>query len=277
MSGGYPLLLDQNGWGGSGRHATTLLRSVGVELSRPTQTRTQATTYTQANTRTQAHHDIEVHVEAPHQSFFRLEYPQPLARTHRTPPVGGAADTRDTRFGSDVGAGVGVGLRAAPRLQTGPRCPDTTPVSPRASPRPRRGTGTEANQSQVPVVTENHRGSNGTGRCAGAAGGGAGAGLAAGPGPVVALAQMGPTRPSQLSLCCSSPDYYYNSEERVRQEPEPGLLNCCDAKVSCCPCCPCCRPYCPAGHMNTVCMALICSGIIIFIILSPLFHYLIPT
>ncbi|KAK4291382.1 hypothetical protein Pmani_035785 [Petrolisthes manimaculis] len=265
--GGYPLLLNQNGWGGSGRHtSTTLLRSLGAELSRPT----QATAHSYTTTRTQAHHDIEVHVEAPQQSFFRLEYPQPPARTHRTPPVGGSADTRDTRFGSDGGAGV----KMVPRLQTVPRCPDTTPVSPRASPRPRRGGGTEASQSQVPVVTENHRGSNGTGRCAA---GGVGAGLAAGPGPMVALGHMGPTRPSQLSLCCSSPDYYYNSEERVRQEPEPGLLNCCDAKVSCCPCCPCCRPYCPTGHMNTVCMALICSGIITFIVLSPLFHYLIPT
>ena len=82
--------------------------------------------------------------------------------------------------------------------------------------------------------------------------------------------------PSELSLCCSTPEGLQD-DERVHQEPEPGLIGCCDAKVSCCPCCPCLAPYCPAGHMNTVFMALICSGIIIFIVLSPLLHYLIPT
>lgn len=69
---------------------------------------------------------------------------------------------------------------------------------------------------------------------------------------------------------------FYHSDERLRMEPEPGLCSCCDKKVSYCPCCPCCDKYCPEGNMNSVCTSLICSGIILFIVFSPIFHYLVP-
>ncbi|CAL4140731.1 unnamed protein product [Meganyctiphanes norvegica] len=84
------------------------------------------------------------------------------------------------------------------------------------------------------------------------------------------------TLPSQFSLCCSTPDYFYN-EERLRQEPEPGLCACCDVKVSVCPCLPCCKNVLPEGHMNSVCVSFICIGIILFIVFAPLLHYLIPS
>lgn len=81
-------------------------------------------------------------------------------------------------------------------------------------------------------------------------------------------------RPNQFVLCCSPPDYYY-STERLRQEPEPGLCECCEKKVSCC--CPCCHTWFPTGNVNSVCTSLVCIGIIMFIVLSPLLHYLVPT
>lgn len=59
--------------------------------------------------------------------------------------------------------------------------------------------------------------------------------------------------------------------EKFRQEPEPGLLQCCERKVSCCTCC------CPRGQMNTVAVSVICVCVIVFIVLSPLLHFMVPT
>ncbi|XP_070000366.1 uncharacterized protein [Penaeus vannamei] len=286
MRSAYPLLVEQNGWSvGSCRNPTSILRSVGVDLSRPSQYQAP-----------HAHHDIEIHVEDPPSSFSH-EYPQPLANAHLGRAKGGVATEPRSkrkpvsdvhRTGSfnravqrlELSVSPDADLRVDPRphLNAASRSSAGGTATPRASPRSsprassygRRVEG--ANTCGGGVVLQqdhlesNHRdyssaGSNGTGRCT----------LS---GPSFALPVM--SRPSQLSLCCSSPDYYYN-EERLRQEPEPGLLNCCDKKVSCCPCCPCLEPYCPVGHMNTVCMSMICSFIILFIILSPLLHYLVPS
>ncbi|XP_071521003.1 uncharacterized protein [Panulirus ornatus] len=306
MRSAYPLLVDQNGWSvGNCRDPTSLLRSVGVDLSRPAH-----------QTAHHAHHDIEIHVEDPPSSYSH-EYPQPQATAHEEAAITqGGAEYRtfkkpgDTFRGSSFNRTVQrlqLSVRPEPDLRLDSRFvegrPDGRPdgradsrnqnanssrssaastATPRNSPRTtspraayagRRLEGVHPGgplglEQQQQEPQQNHRdyarGSNGTGSC----------GVAA---PAFTLpTMMRPSRPSQLSLCCSSPDYYYN-EERLRQEPEPGLLNCCDTKISCCPCSPCCEPYCPVGHMNTVCMSLICTAIILFIVLSPLFHYLVPT
>lgn len=286
MHSAYPLLVEQNGWSvGSCRNSTSILRSVGVDLSRPSHHQVP-----------HAHHDIEIHVEDPPSSFSH-EYPQPLANAHHGRVKGGyGSESRSKRKPpvSDVHRSGSIN-RAVQRLElsvspdsdlrvdnrshyntTSQSAAAASTVTPRGSPRssprgPSYGRRLEGVHTGGGVVLQqgqqeaNHRdyissGSNGTGRCA----------LAAS-----SFTLPITSRPSQLSLCCSSPDYYYN-EERLRQEPEPGLLNCCDKKVSCCPCCPCLEPYCPVGHMNTVCMSMICSFIILFIILSPLLHYLVP-
>ncbi|XP_064088115.1 uncharacterized protein LOC135202561 [Macrobrachium nipponense] len=311
MRSAYPLLVDQNGWSAgicripntssSSTTTTSLLRSVGVDITRPAQLHHQA------------HHDIEIHVEDP-PSTFSHEYPQPLpvAATHGTIERGkgaGGADHRSKRKlpNSDGSTRANTFNRAVQRLELsirpdGELCFDTRgplPLSatpsrgsgasagtPRASPRSSSSPRAAYNRQHesvhsgvapaidpsdggVPQLNHNQaqrtRGSNGTGSCGG---------MGPAAPPSFTLPMM--SRPSQLSLCCSSPDYYYN-EERLRQEPEPGLLKCCDTKISCCPCSPCCEPYCPVGHMNTVCMSMICSGIIMFIVLSPLLHYLVPT
>nr|XP_053641304.1 uncharacterized protein LOC128694974 [Cherax quadricarinatus] len=302
MRSAYPLLVDHNGWsGGNCRDPTSLLRSLGVDLSRPAHPPTL-----------HAHHDIEIHVEDPPSSFSH-EYPQPLATTHqqRAATLAAVADHRTSKIkSSDISRASSIN-RTVQRLQlsihpkteihsdtrrvegrsdgrtdtrgqntSSSRSSGASTTTPRNSPRttsPRSSYGGRRQEGIHPGVAvgldqqerqQNHReyprGSNGTGSC----------GVAA---PAFSLPTiMRPSRPSQLSLCCSSPEYYYN-EERLRQEPEPGLLNCCDTKISCCPCSPCCEPYCPVGHMNTVCMSLICTAIILFIVLSPLFHYLVPT
>ena len=59
--------------------------------------------------------------------------------------------------------------------------------------------------------------------------------------------------------------------QKFRQEPEPGLCACCERKVACCTCCF------PRGQMNTVAVSVICVCVIVFIVLSPLLHFMVPT
>ncbi|XP_076040930.1 uncharacterized protein LOC143025328 [Oratosquilla oratoria] len=183
---------------------------------------------------------------------------------------------------------------ASPRLVSGggpTRIDPTSPRSPRTSPRivdhhqPAAAASLlaealnldpsswEKNNGHHPL---GQRSSGGSGNSAGGHSGTSGSNGVNGSGSRPALALTSMMRPSQLSLCCSTPEYYYNTE-RLRQEPEPGICACCDAKVSCCPCLPCCAACCPVGHMNSVCVSLLCCGIILFIVLSPLLHYLVPT
>jgi hypothetical protein len=59
---------------------------------------------------------------------------------------------------------------------------------------------------------------------------------------------------------------------REKQDPEPGICSdCCEQR---CPrFCACC---CPKGRSNTVAVSLMCVIIIFFIVLSPLFHFMVP-
>lgn len=265
MRGAYPLLLHQNGWGAGGcRDPSALLRSVGVDLSRG------------------AAHASRQDNEYPLATFsFSQEYPQPAATHTPRPSRAAAAPTASPRHQHLSRAGS-AGRRDAHVLpHAAATCSPAGGATPRGSPRtcsPRAVYGGRRQEGEVRgggvevALQEEERGfpvgQESLGRCRGAGGGG--------PPGLMLPTLVGGSAPSELSLCCSTPEALQD-EDRVRQEPEPGLMGCCDAKVSCCPCFPCLGPYCPVGHMNTVCMALICSGIIIFIVLSPLLHYLIPT
>ena len=59
-------------------------------------------------------------------------------------------------------------------------------------------------------------------------------------------------------------------------DTEPGLCGCSDKKVSFCPCFPCLNGYCPRGYINSVGCCFVCICVILFVILSPLLHYLWP-
>ena len=283
MRSAYPLLVDQNGWGVAGSSSnnrvdsTSLLRSVGVDLSRPVTHQSQPSL---------VHPDIEILVEDP-PSIFSHEYPQPPSDLHydsrlKRKPVGfqRAGINRSVQrldlsnLRPELEAALLNEVRSASNPETTPlRLSGPSGSTPRGSPRsasPRsklrhefEGNDTVSESclhaSQMPRQSINSNSNSGSYR-----------------GQAQSLSLSSVMRPSQLSLCCSSPDYYY-STERLRQEPEPGLCACCDTKVSCCPCSPCCEAWCPVGHMNTVCTSLICCGIILFIVLSPLLHYLVPT
>lgn len=266
MRSAYPLLLHQNGWGAGGcRDPSALLRSVGVDLSRGA---------------AHAAHVGRLDNEYPLATFsLSQEYPQPVATHAPRQPRAACASPRQphlVRVGSAGRRDAHVLSHAAlTRSPSGGATPRGSPrtCSPRTAYGGRRQEGDARGVGVEVALQEEERGfpagQESVGRCRGPGGGMA-------PGLTLPTLVSG-AAPSELSLCCSTPEELRGGDERVHQEPEPGLMGCCDAKVSCCPCCPCLGPYCPVGHMNTVCMALICSGIIIFIVLSPLLHYLIPT
>ena len=295
MQSGYPLIVDQNGWGvasltGSDPRrpdSTSLLRAIGNDLSRTAQLKAAIAAAASGST-SSSPHEIIVR-ESPLPSYC-YDYPQnpflenenitrhsslrikrkpqrPTTLNHHGSPVSNriVSFNRGTVQQHLIDPDLELFEHPTRRQQqhnfVGETSSSPMQRSDSSSPRVSRKEQHHQTNTRVPLIDqemvqmpdnlEHHHSSY----------------------------SLTATHPKQFVLCCSPPgnnSYYYNQErERLRQEPEPGLCDCCDAKVSCC--CACCHTWCPTGHVNSVCTSLICFGIILFIVLSPLLHYLVPT
>lgn len=303
MHSAYPLLVEQTDWGrgahsGAGVSSAELLRSIGADLTR----RSGQAFGTPSLT---ALRNVEIVVTEPplRAPLYAYEYPQPpgepLGAATRHPSLRVKREPRPTTLNHASPLCNRAGVNRLPQrvdlnpfgvegFETPPthRCAPLGGVnSPRSSPHLGRQRTPPlrkeyASVARVPPPIQEESAAALEAREDALRnwpqwGDRAPTGVIGEPGTHSSYALASVRHPNQLVLCCSPPPDLYYSTERLRQEPEPGLCDCCEKKVSCC--CACCHTWFPTGNVNSVCTSLICCGIIMFIVLSPLLHYLVPS